>query len=253
MVRLSGWVRETNDAGIEYARITPEIFRRVTQMRVPGLQQRAMRALAHITRKYHERLDVWFLVNGELDDLELQGRTYSRGAQDVTTLLSILVEEGYLRGSGQYALSVKGLLAVEAMGASQSSSAKGFVAMSFDESLADAWTNGFEPGIRAAGFQPVRIDNKDYVGGIADEIMAEIRQARFVVADYTGQRPGVYFEVGFALGLGLTVLPTCHADEIANLHFDIRHLNTLVWKTPAELCDGLTKRIGAVIGAGPDV
>src|ERR1700736_3544656 len=57
MVRLSGWVREMNDAGIEYARITPEISRLVADRRLPRLQERAMRALAHITRKFHESLD----------------------------------------------------------------------------------------------------------------------------------------------------------------------------------------------------
>ena len=82
--------------------------------------------------------------------------------------------------------------------------------------------------------------------------MAEIRRSRFVVADYTGQRNNVYFEAGFALGLGLTVIQTCRADEAADLHFDIRHLNTLAWKSPAELAEGLDKRIRAVIGAGPE-
>jgi hypothetical protein len=147
---------------------------------------------------------------------------------------------------------VKGLLAAEALGAAKSSSAQGFVAMSFDESLRDAWTNGFDPGIRAAGFRPLRLDNEDYVGGITDEIMAQIRRSRFVVADYTAQRNSVYFEAGFALGLGLTVIPTCRADEVDNLHFDIKHLNTLPWNTPAELVDGLNRRIRAVIGVGPD-
>ena len=124
--------------------------------------------------------------------------------------------------------------------------------MWFKDDLRDAWTNGFDPGIRAAGFHPVRIDDKDYVGGITDEIMAEIKRSRFVVADYTGQRSNVYFEAGFALGLGLTVIQTCRADEATDLHFDIRHLNTLVWKSHAELARGLEKRIRAVIGAGPD-
>jgi hypothetical protein len=150
------------------------------------------------------------------------------------------------------AFTVKGLLAAEALGASKSSAAHGFVAMRFDKGMHDAWTNGFDPGIRAAGFQPVRIDKEDDIGGISDEIMAEIRRARFVVADYTGQNNGVYFEAGFALGPGLTVIPTCRAGEIANLHFDIRHINTLPWNTPGELADGLNKRIRAVIGAGPE-
>ena len=62
----------------------------------------------------------------------------------------------------------------------------------------------------------MRLDNEDYVGGITDEIMAQIKRSRFVVADYTAQRKSVYFEAGFALGLGLTVIPTCRADEIPN-------------------------------------
>lgn len=90
------------------------------------------------------------------------------------------------------------------------------------------------------------------VGGNTDEIMAEIRRSRFVVADYTAQRNSVYFEPGFALGLGLTVIPPCRADEISALHFDVKHLNTLPWNIPAELVNTLNRRIRAVIGAGPD-
>ena len=124
--------------------------------------------------------------------------------------------------------------------------------MWFDDSMSDAWLSGFEPGIHAAGYQPRRIDEKDYVGGISDEIISEIRRSRFVVADYTGHRGGVYFEAGFALGLGLTVIPTCREDEIGKLHFDIKHLNTLPWKTATGLAQTLSKRIRAVVGAGPE-
>jgi hypothetical protein len=177
----------------------------------------------------------------------------ARDEQEALLLTNILLDDGCFRPSALgFALSVKGHLIAEALGASKSSAAQGFVAMWFDPSLQDAWTNGFDPGIRAAGFQPFRIDNKDYVGGITDEIMAEIRRSRFVVADYTGQVNGVYFEAGFAFGLGLTVIPTCRADEVPKLHFDIKHLNTLLWKSPAELAESLNRRIRAVVGAGPD-
>ncbi len=81
--------------------------------------------------------------------------------------------------------------------------------------------------------------------------MTEIRRSRFIVADYTEQRGGVYFEAGFALGLGLTVIPTVRADDVSKLHFDIKHLNTLVWESPQELSRALQRRIRAVIGAGP--
>jgi hypothetical protein len=168
--------------------------------------------------------------------------------------LKILEGLGYLRYDAgiQAGLTVEGLLAAEELGANGSSSPQGFVAMWFDDSMSDAWLSGFEPGIRAAGYRPRRIDTKEYIGGVSDEIMAEVRRSRFVVADYTGQRNGVYFEAGFAAGLGLTIIPTCRKNEIEKLHFDIKHLNTLDWNTPAELSDKLSKRIRAVIGDGPD-
>jgi hypothetical protein len=250
MVRLSGWVREQNAAGVVPVRITPETSRRVAQMRVPGLRERTSRALMKLAR---DKSDAWFIRDDVGRDPELQGISYSLDEQGVDLLIRILIEESSLHlDGGKCAVTAKGLRAAEALGADQSGSAQGFVAMSFDPSLREAWTDGFDPGIRTAGFRPLRLDTEDYVGGITDEIMAQIRRSRFVVADYTAQRNSVYFEAGFALGIGLMVIPTCRTDEIPNLHFDIRHLNTLPWSTPAELADGLNSRIRAVIGAGPD-
>jgi hypothetical protein len=248
MVRLSGWVREQNAAGV-VPRINPETSRRVAQMRIPGWRERASRRLALIVKEF-PRPGPQFDVS---NNLKIQGISYSLDHEEVRLLMNFLADDGYVTiHPNGYSLTRKGSLAAEALGDSKSSSAQGFVAIWFDESLRDAWTNGFDPGIRAAGFRPFRIDAKDYVGGITDEIMAEIRRSRFVVADYTGQVNGVYFEAGFALGLGLTVIPTCRADEVPKLHFDIKHLNTLLWNTPAELADGLNRRIRAVIGVGPD-
>jgi hypothetical protein len=222
------------------------------QMGLPGLSDRANHVLSVIARDYRKP-DEWFVPDKLEYDPELQGVSYSRDQNELSLLFKVLEEQGFLRwGQGvTAALTVKGLLAAEALGASKSSAAQGFVAMWFDPRLREAWISGFDPGIRAAGFRPFRIDNKDYVGGISDEIMAEIRRSRFVVADYTGQVNGVYFEAGFALGLGLTVIPTCRNDEVGKLHFDIKHINTLLWSTPTELADGLNRRIRAVIGAGP--
>jgi nucleoside 2-deoxyribosyltransferase len=99
----------------------------------------------------------------------------------------------------------------------------------------------------------MRIDAADYAGGVMDQIIAEIRRSRLVIADCTQQRNGVYFEAGFAVGLGLTLIPTCRSDDMKNRHFDIQHLNTLEWKTPEELVGLLSKRIVAIVGPGPDL
>jgi hypothetical protein len=258
-VRMAGWIREQNTAGISPMRVTQEMARSVIRRPLPRLRERADKVLSVIARKYPD-FQVQQNFATLFEDLEIQGRGYSKNADEVRALVHILIEDGCLYApvnnvsnrATSAALTVKGMMAAEELGIASSNSALGFVAMSFDPGLRTAWTNGFEPAIRRAGYVPLRIDEKEFLGGITDQIMAEIRRSRFVVADYTGQKNGVYFEAGFALGLPLPVVPTCRADEINGLHFDIKHLNTLVWKNAEELADLLAKRIRAIIGLGPN-
>ncbi len=119
-----------------------------------------------------------------------------------------------------------------------------------------AFKAGIEPAITEAGYKPLRIDQKEHVNKIVDEIIAEIRRSRFLVADFThgddGARGGVYYEAGFAHGLDLPVIFTCIEDAVETLHFDTAHYNHIVWTTPEELGEKLKKRILAVIGEGPE-
>ena len=132
-----------------------------------------------------------------------------------------------------------------------------FVAMWFDEEMKVAYTQGIEPAIENAGYKPMRIDQKADVVKIDDEIIAEIRRSRFLVADFThgkdGARGGVYFEAGFALGLGIPVIYTCREDAIDSIHFDTRQYYHIKWKDTEDLRDKLEKRILALIGEGPGV
>jgi hypothetical protein len=135
------------------------------------------------------------------------------------------------------------------------SSDQAFVAMWFDTQMDNAFEEGFDPGIRAAGYRPLRIDRKEHLNKVDDEIIAEIRRSRFVVADFTSMpecpRGGVYFEAGFAMGLGLDVVWTCRHDIINEVHFDTRQFNHIVWRTPEDLRKRLSDRIRATIGEGP--
>ena len=102
----------------------------------------------------------------------------------------------------------------------------------------------------------MRIDKNLNVDKIDDEIIAEIRRSRFLVADFThgedGARGGVYYEAGFAYGLRLPVIYSCRKDMVDKLHFDTRQYYHIIWETPEELRDGLAQRIEARIGAGPN-
>ena len=149
----------------------------------------------------------------------------------------------------QYQLSPKGLLYLE--GRRESVSSIGFCAMWFSPEVFPLWTQVIEPATRAAGYEPLRIDSKQHNGKIDDEIMASIRVSRFVVSDFTGNRGGVYYEAGFAHGLGLPVIFMCREGD--ELHFDIRQYNCIFWK-PENLEDAqsqLKNRIVATLGQGP--
>ena len=134
-------------------------------------------------------------------------------------------------------------------------STQAFVAMWFSEEMDDAYWNGIRPAIEEAGYKPLRIDLKPDVKKIDDEIFAEIRRSRFLVADMTqgddGARGGVYFEAGLAEGLGLPVLYTCHKDRMNLLAFDTRQFFHIEWDTPKELRKDLATRIRARVGEGP--
>ncbi|MCC6650494.1 MAG: hypothetical protein IT348_05030 [Candidatus Eisenbacteria bacterium] len=134
-------------------------------------------------------------------------------------------------------------------------SSTAFIAMWFDGSMDALRDECLIPGIAAAGYEAVLVNRHEHVNRIDDEIVALIRRARFVVADFTGERGGVYFEAGFAMGLGIPVVWTCRASDLeaGSLHFDVNHFNFLPWdeRDLPQFRAALTHRISAVIGRGP--
>ena len=138
-----------------------------------------------------------------------------------------------------YFLTVEGYERLEEIEKPYQDSTKVFVAMWFDPSMDEVWEKGIRPAITEAGYEPVRVDKQEHVNKIDDEIIAEIRRARFVVADFThgegGARGGVYYEAGFAHGRGIDVIFTCHKDKFDDLHFDTRQYNHISWSAPGEL------------------
>lgn len=165
-----------------------------------------------------------------------------------------LLDRGLIRaqrtlGAG-YEVTPDGWERLDRIGRVTGRSRNAFVAMSFAPDLRPAYDEGIHPAVEATGYSPVRVDSVEHIGKIDDRIIAEIRQSRFLIADCTLQRPGVYFEAGFALGLGLPVIWSCRTDDVENLHFDTRQYNHIVWATPEDLRNKLSIRIVAAIGRG---
>ena len=108
-----------------------------------------------------------------------------------------------------------------------------FVAMWFDPEMSIVYDQGIVPAIEAAGFKPYRADREHYLNKIDDQIIAEIRNSRFLIADMThgndGARGSVYFEAGLAIGIGMPVIYTCREDMFNKLHFDTRQYPHTDW------------------------
>ena len=122
-----------------------------------------------------------------------------------------------------------------------------FVAMSFDESMNEV-RNTLKKVIISNGYNPRIMDEIEHNHQIVPEMLYEIRQAKFVIAELTGHNNGAYFEAGYALGLGKDVIQVCQKDTFgADGHFDVKQVNTILWENQDDLYKRLDARIKATI------
>lgn len=128
-------------------------------------------------------------------------------------------------------------------------SSQAFVAMWFNASMDSAWTDGLKPAIESVGYMPYRVDNDlSNLGRIDARIEMEIKRSRFLVADVTGGRQGVYYEAGYAMGLGLPVIWSVRSDSRNDMHFDTKQYKHIIWDTPDDLAKELEALVVAAIG-----
>ena len=245
---LSGWVREKNRSGAVPS-LTSYNIENVISRPLPSVADRALGILEEAERSI-TRLGDTFNIN----DSRFLAASYSSESSDVEFLLNMLWEQDLVRAhsmGGNNQIQPNGYAKLDELRNISSESSQGFVAMWFNQDLKDAYTKGLEPGVANAGYEPLRIDHLEHINKIDDEIIRQINSSKFLVADFTGHRGGVYFEAGYAMGLGIPVFWTCRETDLSKLHFDIRQFNCIDWKNPEELSTRLSKRLEAVLGAGP--
>ena len=76
-------------------------------------------------------------------------------------------------------------------------------------------------------------------------MLAAIAHSDLLIADITYDRPNVYYELGFAHGLGRPVVLL--ARNGTELHFDIKDYNTIFYKNFKELHSKLSSRLDKLI------
>lgn len=195
---------------------------------------------------------------------ELLAHSESVRWEDLRFMLNHLMERKLIRNDPSYpphshyifGLKVPGFERVEELKKAAPDSVQVFVAMWFDETLVPAYKKGFKRAIENAGYKAFRVDlGSPSLDKLDDRIISEIRRSRFVVADFSkgndGARGSVYYEAGFAHGLGRKVIFTCRKEDIEGLHFDTRQYPHIVWEDENDLRKQLQERITALMGDGP--
>ena len=271
--RVSSWIWERNAAfdalddeeEAELPVLTQDSIQELAGRKPLPAEQRIDRALHAIGRPPA------CLASREKDDIQVFQAATGCGEhpQEMKWLLKELESASLARNTSgdnlkfSYMLTLAGLNRLETGGEAEVSNTA-FVAMWFNPEVDGAYQKGIEPAITEAGYEPMRIDRKEHSNRIDDEIVAEIRRARFLICDFTcglledGQaesgktavaRGGVYYEAGLAHGLGKRVIWTCRSDLICHVHFDLRQYNIIRWKTGKEdeLRKALLNRIRAEI------
>jgi len=192
-------------------------------------------------------------------------------SSELNSVLKMLLEEGFIKAHDKEnpqngsKITVKGYSRLRELQRINKESRQCFVAMWFADEMKEVYENAIRPAIEYTEdgenkprFKSVRVDTVQHVNDINDEIIAQIRRSRFMVCDLTGYRGGIYFEAGFAYGLGLDVIYTCRKDwcnqdilyngkrdEVKELfdsngtivevkkegiHFDLAHRNRIIWE-----------------------
>lgn len=184
--------------------------------------------------------------------------------REVVFLLQYLEQKGWISDvsvSGDYIIyvvemTVEGFAQIESHG-SNLDSVQVFVAMWFVNETHDAYEFGIEPAIHAAGYSPYRVDKVPTLEKIDNKIISEIDKSRFLISDMThgseGARGSVYFEAGYAHGIGIPVIYTCRHDMFRKLHFDTRQYPHIGWEDGdlKSFSAELKSRIELLIGRGP--
>lgn len=264
--KLTTWIVDQHRAGVEVPTISSDTLALVEQRRPLRHSERVERFFQMLIEQGYKVAD-HVRIAGLVDERtkatadRIASWIGAENDKEPGAFLRLLGDAKLLEVSNnhKWTLTAAGFERLEQAEIGGANSKQVFVAMWFGAEMDSIYAEGIAPAIEEVGYQPFRIDRKEHNNKIDDEIIAEIRRSRFMVADFTCDifevdgkaraeaRGGVYYEAGFAQGLSMPLIWTVRANCINHVHFDTRQFAHIVWTDAADLKTKLINRIRASI------
>jgi hypothetical protein len=259
--KLSAWIRDRNERHAEVPKLTTATLEDLKKgLRNYGPREKQIILLQNIERKTaYPGKSVEIIPKYDIP------LAWASSEEEFHYYINSLIERGFLKKRGHAGpitrfsdmlfsviITADGWDYLEQHERRIEERTQAFVAMSFKDDLKAIWKGPIFNAITKAGYKPYRGDEEPHIGLIDVKIISEIKNSRFVVADFTYQNRGVYFETGYAQGMGLPVIRCVKEDDFEKLHFDKNHYNFIIWKTPSDLEGQLYNYICAIIGKGKE-
>ncbi len=146
-------------------------------------------------------------------------------------------------------LTIEGFSKIESTLEDHSQSKNVFIACKFDTDYQDDLVKTIKEACLSCGFEASLVSDERHNKDISQKIISDIRQSKFVIADFTDENNGVYFEAGYAMGESKEVIRLIDKEQIKKLHFDTRQFHHIPWEMNkwGELKEDLINQIKATI------
>lgn len=251
---LSGYIRNNQN---DYQRciITRQLIEKKKNLNIEyTIEDKADGILLLISEKYKTPGTDILLLKNNIEN-EAMGKYYIWTTDEFDFIINeyLINEKQYLLENNLHTkISPAGWNHIATLNSRNQDSDTAFIAMWFHKSMEET-RSSIKQAIRNAGYIPKIVDEEKHNDDITNRIITLIKRSRFVIADFTNQRAGVYYEAGFARGLNIPVIHIVKKEEIKKLHFDINHQSFIGWENQKlnDFKNELTLQITATIGDGP--